>query len=154
MPAGTAPAPAAPHPAGAEPAQPGDGAEESGRTAATEGALRLGTYRPIWAAPEVEISPALHFAVARQQLELSPADAERLGITPGDAVEVAQLDDSGAAQNGEAGRRAGGRPEGTRVRAQAHVRAGVQEGTAFLAESLASDSANALTEPLVEVRKA
>ena len=28
------------------------------------GALRLGTYRPIWAAPEVEISPALQYTIA------------------------------------------------------------------------------------------
>jgi NADH-quinone oxidoreductase subunit G len=40
-----------------------------------DGALRLGTYRPFWASPEVEISPALHFTIARQQLELSPEDA-------------------------------------------------------------------------------
>ncbi len=108
-----------------------DGAAEA---ASANGALRLGTYRPIWAAPEVEISPALKFAVARQQLELSPADAQRLGIQPGEGVVVAQ--------------------NGTRLRAHAHVRAGVPEGTVFLAESLASDSANVLTEPLVEVHKA
>jgi NADH-quinone oxidoreductase subunit G len=101
---------------------------------AATGALRIGTYRSIWASPEVEISPALQFAIARQRVELSPADAQRLGITPGDAVVVAQ--------------------NGTRLHAQAHIRAGIQEGTAFLADSLASDSANALTEPLVEVRKA
>jgi NADH-quinone oxidoreductase subunit G len=94
----------------------------------------VGTYRPIWAAPEVEVSPALKFAVARQQVELSPEDAQRLGITGGDAVVVSQ--------------------NGTRLNALAHVRAGVREGTAFVAEALASDSANALTEPLVEVRKA
>ena len=101
---------------------------------AATGALRIGTYRSIWAAPEVEISPALQFAIARQQVELSPADAQRLGITPGDAVVVAQ--------------------NGTRLHAQAHIRAGIQEGTAFLADCLASDSANSLTEPMVEVRKA
>ncbi len=100
----------------------------------SNGALRLGTYRPIWAAPEVEISPALKFAIARQQLEISPEDAARLGIAPGDPVEVGQ--------------------NGARLHASAHVRAGVREGTAFLAEALASDSANELTEPLVEVRKA
>jgi NADH-quinone oxidoreductase subunit G len=96
--------------------------------------LRLGTYRPIWAAPEVEVSPALKFAVARQLVEISPDDAERLGIMPGERVEVAQ--------------------NGTRLRAEARVRAGVPQGTVFLAESLASDSANVLTEPLVEVRRA
>jgi NADH-quinone oxidoreductase subunit G len=98
-----------------------------------EGALRVGTYRPIWASPEVEVSPALKFAVARQQIEISPEDAARLDIDSGDAVEVAQ--------------------NGTRLNAAARVRAGVQPGTVFLAEALASDSANELTETVVEVHK-
>jgi NADH-quinone oxidoreductase subunit G len=97
------------------------------------GALRLGTYRPIWAAPEVEISPALKYTVARQQVELAPEDAHRLGIANGEAVEVSQ--------------------NGTALKAIAHVRTGVQAGTAFLADGIALDSANALTEPVVEVRK-
>jgi NADH-quinone oxidoreductase subunit G len=96
-------------------------------------ALRLGTYRPIWASPEVEISPALKFTVARQQVELSPEDARRLGISSGETVAVAQ--------------------NGARLRATAHVRTGVPAGTAFLAEGVASDSANALTESLIEVIK-
>jgi NADH-quinone oxidoreductase subunit G len=97
------------------------------------GALRLGTYRSIWAAPEVEISPALHYTIARQQAELSPQDARRLGIANGEMVEVAQ--------------------NGTKLRAAAAVRTGVPEGTVFLATGIATDSANALTEPEVEVRK-
>jgi NADH-quinone oxidoreductase subunit G len=97
----------------------------------TNGALRLGRYRPLWAAPEVEISPALQFTIAEQQVELSPEDAQRLGIADGAAVAVAQ--------------------NGTRLRARAAIRTGVPEGTAFLAEGIATDSANALTEPLVEV---
>jgi anaerobic selenocysteine-containing dehydrogenase len=82
----------------------------------------------------VEISPALKFTIAHQQVELSPADAERLGIGNGETVEVAQ--------------------NGTRLRGTAAVRTGVPDGTAFLAEGIAEDSANALTEPVVEVRKA
>jgi NADH-quinone oxidoreductase subunit G len=97
------------------------------------GALRLGTYRPIWAAPEVEVSPALKFAVARQQVELAPEDAQRLGIANGEAVEVSQ--------------------NGTALEAIAHVRTGVQAGTAFLADGIAGDSANAFTEPVIEVHK-
>ena len=76
----------------------------------------------------------MQFAIARQQVELSPDDARRLGITQGDEVVVAQ--------------------NGTRLRGTAHVRSGVRPGTAFVAEALASDSANVLTEPEVEVRKA
>jgi NADH-quinone oxidoreductase subunit G len=121
--------------------------------ASSNGGLRLGTYRPIWAAPEVEISPALHFAIAEQQVELSPEDAARLGISHGDEVAVAQLDDAGAAQSGEAGGRAGGKPAGTRLQARAAVRSGVPEGTAFLADGIESDSANVLTEETVEVSK-
>jgi NADH-quinone oxidoreductase subunit G len=129
--------------AAAAPTQPGSvSAGEAAGPATAPGAtpqaasdaLRLGTYRSIWAAPEVEVSPALKFAIARQQVELSPADAARLGIAGGDPVVVAQ--------------------NGTRLRGLAHVRAGVPEGAAFLADALASDSANALTDALVEVRKA
>jgi NADH-quinone oxidoreductase subunit G len=97
------------------------------------GALRLGTYRPIWAAPEVEVSPALKFTVAAQQVELAPEDAQRLGIANGEAVEVSQ--------------------NGTALKAIAHVRTGVQAGTAFLADGIAGDSANAFTEPVIEVHK-
>jgi NADH-quinone oxidoreductase subunit G len=96
-------------------------------------ALRLGTYRPIWASPEVEISPSLHYTVARQQAELSPEDARRLGIATGETIEVAQ--------------------NGTCVEATAAVRTGVPPGTVFLATGIAQDSANALTAPNVEVRK-
>jgi NADH-quinone oxidoreductase subunit G len=97
------------------------------------GALRLGTYKPIWAAPEVEISPSLHFTIARQQAELSPEDARRLNIRSDDLVEVSQ--------------------NGSRLEATAVVRSGIPEGTVFLATGIAKDSANALTDPHVEVRK-
>ena len=101
--------------------------------ASSNGALRLGRYRSIWASPEVEISPALLFTVARQQVELSPDDARRLGIGDGDSIDVSQ--------------------NGTRLRGTAHVRSGVPAGTAFLADGIAEDSANALTESVVEVQK-
>ncbi len=96
--------------------------------------LRVGIYRPIWAAPEVEVSPALRFTVARQQVELSPEDAQRLGIEHGESVQVAQ--------------------NGTRLSATAAVRTGVPVGVAFLADGLEADSANVLTEATVEVTKA
>jgi len=102
--------------------------------AASKGRLRLGTYRPIWASPEVEISPALHFTIADQRIELAPADAERLGIFEGDEVQVSC--------------------NGTRLQARAAVRTGVVPGTAFLAEGIAAQSANLLSEQLVEVAPA
>ncbi len=109
------------------------GSAPGSAVATGNGTLRLGTYRPIWAAPEVEISPALKFTVARQQVELAPEDAQRLGIANGEAVEVSQ--------------------NGTALKAIAHVRTGVQAGTAFLADGIAGDSANAFTEPVIEVHK-
>jgi NADH-quinone oxidoreductase subunit G len=106
----------------------------SGPVAETDGHFKFGTYRSIWAAPEVELSPALQFTVAEQLVELSPEDALRLGIEQGAAVEVAQ--------------------NGTRLAGRAAIRTGVPAGTAFLAAGIAKDSANALTENLVEVVKA
>jgi NADH-quinone oxidoreductase subunit G len=102
--------------------------------ARTNGHLSLGTYRPLWASPEVEISPALRYLVARQQVELAPEDAERLGVSDGEAVTVRQ--------------------NGTRLTATALIRSGIPAGSAFLAEGIADDSANTLTEPLIEVVKA
>jgi NADH-quinone oxidoreductase subunit G len=99
----------------------------------TNGALRLGTYRPIWAAPEVDVSPALRYLIPHQQVELSPEDARRLGIGHGDEVLVSQ--------------------NGTQLAATADVRSNVLPGSAFLAEGIPVASANSLTEPLIEVRK-
>jgi NADH-quinone oxidoreductase subunit G len=102
--------------------------------AATHGKLTLGTYRPLWASPEVEISPALQYLVPRQSVELSPADASLRGIADGEQVVVAQ--------------------NGTRLAATAVIRSSVPDGAAFLAEGIADASANALTERLIEVVKA
>jgi NADH-quinone oxidoreductase subunit G len=98
------------------------------------GHLRLGTFRSIWAAPEVEHAPALKFLKARQRAELSPQDAERLGLRDGERVEV------GA--------------NGTRVRATVALRHDAPPGTVFLEEGVAEDPANVLSgEQLVEVRR-
>jgi NADH-quinone oxidoreductase subunit G len=119
---------------------PGSGAIDKGKRAqlsspsSHNGALTLGRYRPIWADPQVEISPALQYTIARQQVELSPEDAQRLGIASGETVQISQ--------------------NGARLSGTAHVRSGVPEGIAFLAEGIAADSANALTDGVVEVRKA
>jgi NADH-quinone oxidoreductase subunit G len=101
--------------------------------AQANGALRLGTYRPLWASPEVEISPALKFLVPEPTIELSPDDARRLGVGDGEDVEVGS--------------------NGTRLNVIASIRSGVPAGSAFLADGIASESANALTEPLIEVHK-
>jgi NADH-quinone oxidoreductase subunit G len=127
FPAAASPAPAAASAAPAAPSTP------SANGAPARGELKLGTYRPIWAAPEVEISPALKFLAARQQVELAPSDAEALGVSDGEAVDVAQ--------------------NGTRLSAHVAVRTGVPAGTAFLADGIASESANAFTEATVAVSK-
>jgi NADH-quinone oxidoreductase subunit G len=103
--------------------------------ATPNGALRLGTFRSIWAAPEIEVSPSLKFLTARQKVEMSPQDAAHLGLTNGERVTV------GA--------------NGTRVRATVALRSTTPAGTVFLEENVAQDGANALTgADLVEVRKA
>jgi NADH-quinone oxidoreductase subunit G len=100
------------------------------------GRLRLGTFRSIWAAPEVEVSPALKFLVRGQSVELSPADAQRLGVGHGDIVHV------GA--------------DGVRLRAKVVIRDAVPPGSAFLEEATPIESATALTNGaprLVEVTR-
>jgi NADH-quinone oxidoreductase subunit G len=120
-------------PVGAVPAPSERAASRSDGRQSQNGSLRLGTYRSIWAAPEVDISPSLQFTVAEQQVELSPQDAKRLGIRHGEPVQIAQ--------------------NGTRLTGRAAVRTGVPEGTAFVATGIRSESANALTEPEVEVSR-
>jgi NADH-quinone oxidoreductase subunit G len=95
------------------------------------GALRLGTFRSIWAAPEVELAPSLKFLRHHQRAELSPVDAQRLGIAHGDHVTVGS--------------------NGSRVRATATLRAAVPQGTVFLEEGIAENSASELDTQLVEV---
>jgi NADH-quinone oxidoreductase subunit G len=90
------------------------------------GSLRLGTYRSIWASPEVEASPALKFLSARAQLEVSPADAERLGVENGDRVTVSADDRT--------------------VSAIVALRGNVPAGTVFLGEGLPEGGANELTD--------
>jgi len=127
MPAGSPPAPAKAQKS--DPAHP-----DSAPPTTPNGKLRLGTYRSIWASTEVEISPALAFTVAEQLVELAPQDAAALGIEHGAAVQIAQ--------------------NGTRLTGRAVIRTGVPAGTAFLAAGIAENSANALTESLVEVVRA
>ena len=84
-----------------------------------------------------EISPSLKFLAARQQAELSPVDADRLGLENGEQVSVSAGDAS--------------------VLARVFVRGNVPAGTVFLAEATAEQSATELlgAEPrLVEVRPA
>ncbi len=102
--------------------------------AQANGRLRLGTFRSIWAAEEVHVSPALRFLHAGQRLEISPADAQRLSVFEGERVVV------GA--------------NGTQIAATVNVRSAVPTGSVFLESGVPDQSASSLTGALVEVRKA
>ncbi|HEX5713696.1 MAG TPA: molybdopterin dinucleotide binding domain-containing protein, partial [Solirubrobacterales bacterium] len=98
--------------------------------------LALGTYRDLWAGPITELNPPLKFLTPQQRVELSPADAQRLGLKSGDRVEVAS-------------------PQSA-VTAEVAIKERVQEGVVFLAEGVADGNANALLNggPVqVQVRK-
>jgi NADH-quinone oxidoreductase subunit G len=95
--------------------------------APVNGRLRLGTFRSIWNAPEVKVSPALKFLHPKLRLEMAPADAQRLELFEGEQVVV------GA--------------DGQTVHATVIVRDAMPEGSVFL-------ETNALDGPLVEVRRA
>ncbi len=90
----------------------------------THPSLTLGTYRDLWAGPITELNPPLKFLEPQQRAELSPADANRLGLEHGDAVEVAS--------------------NGAVVLAKVAIRERLQEGVCFLIEGTAADNANGL----------
>jgi NADH-quinone oxidoreductase subunit G len=101
----------------------------------SEPGLLLGTFRDLWAGEVTEMNPALRFLAPSQALELSPTDADRLGLSRGDEVDV--------------------RSNGISVRAKAAIRERVKPGTGFLIEGTAEQNANALTPgEMVEVTKA
>jgi NADH-quinone oxidoreductase subunit G len=109
-------------------------APRSNVLAAPGARLLLGTYRSIWAAPEVEVSPALKFLARRQRVELSPLDAARLGLRQDEEVLVTSGDQQ--------------------VRGRAELRHAVPEGRVFLETGIAENGADALDGPLVSVHRA
>jgi NADH-quinone oxidoreductase subunit G len=86
--------------------------------------LALGTYRDIWSGPITELNPPLKFLKPSQHLELSPADAQRLGLSTGDKVRVTQGDHS--------------------LEATALIKERTPEGVCFLAEAIPGANANSL----------
>jgi predicted molibdopterin-dependent oxidoreductase YjgC len=88
------------------------------------GTLRLGTRPSLWSGYVARHAPVLEFLKPEQTVELSPADAERLGLGSGTSVRVGL--------------------NGTRIGATAVVRAGVPEGTAFLIEGTDDEPAGLL----------
>ena len=78
---------------------------------------------------QVAASPALHFLRARTRVELSPHDAQRLGLFDGDKVAVG-----------------GGDGDGEAIDATVSLRAAIPAGSAFL-------EGNGVEGPLVDIRK-
>jgi NADH-quinone oxidoreductase subunit G len=91
---------------------------------AIDGRLLLGTYRDLWAGPVTELNSALRFLKPGQAVEVSPGDAERLGLSHGDRVLVGS--------------------NGTKVEARVLVRDRVVDGVCFLIEGTDEGNANAL----------
>ena len=81
--------------------------------------LRLHRYRPLFSGPAVERVVELGFQRPPQEVELSAADAERRGITTGDAVSI--------------------RSNGTSVELRARVNRALLAGVARVAEEHAGD---------------
>jgi NADH-quinone oxidoreductase subunit G len=92
--------------------------------------LQVGTYRDLWAAEVTDRAPALRFLRPKQTLEISPADAERLGLAGTEEVDVRQ--------------------NGTSVHARLAIRERVRPGSAFLVDGL-GDGAGALAREPVEI---
>ncbi|HEX3359484.1 MAG TPA: molybdopterin-dependent oxidoreductase, partial [Solirubrobacterales bacterium] len=89
-----------------------------------DASLALGTYRDIWAGPITELNPPLKFLKPSQHLELSPEDAQRLGLATGDKVRVTQGDRS--------------------LEATVLIKERTPEGVCFLAEAIPGANANSL----------
>jgi NADH-quinone oxidoreductase subunit G len=114
---GRAPAPGSPDPPRSLSADPGAGAPHAH-------ALTLGTYRDLWAGPITELNPPLKFLTPQQRIEISTADADRLGLKSGDRVRVSH--------------------NGAGVDAEVHVKERVPAGVVFMAEGILDGNANAL----------
>jgi len=105
-----------------------EAAADPARQASEEGAptpsLTLGTYRDLWAGPITELNPPLKFLTPQQRVEISPADAESLGLRSGDRVRVSQ--------------------NGAGVEAEVQIKERVSRGVVFMAEGVPNGNANAL----------
>jgi len=93
-------------------------------TPPSDGSLRLGTYRDLWAGPITELNPPLKFLTPHQRLELSPKDAERLDLENGEAIRISQ--------------------NGSSIVAAVLIKERVSPGVCFLAEGVSEGNANAL----------
>jgi predicted molibdopterin-dependent oxidoreductase YjgC len=83
------------------------------------GDLRLLRYTPLFSGPQVERVPELQFQRPEAVVELSPVDADRRAVAPGDMVTL--------------------RSNGTSVELRASVARRLVEGVARVAEEHAGD---------------
>jgi NADH-quinone oxidoreductase subunit G len=105
--------------------------------ATSNGDLRLGTTRSLWAGRETEHAPILRFLAPHQRVELSAQDGRALGVESGDEVEVAR--------------------NGSTVRGVAALRDAMPPGGVYLIEGTEHDSGTELLDgeaTTVSVRKA
>jgi len=107
-----------------DPTPRGVPSSDSVATPHSDGSLLLGTYRDLWAGPITELNPPLKFLTPQQRVEISTADAERLGLHSGDRVRVSQ--------------------NGAGIEAEVHVKERVSKGVVFMAEGVLDGNANAL----------
>jgi NADH-quinone oxidoreductase subunit G len=96
------------------------------------GKVLLGSYRSIWAGPEVKASPALAFLAPSQRVELNPADADALKLRHDEHVVISD-------EQGE-------------IRGRVVIRDSAPAGSAFLERELDDNGANALHGPHVRIR--
>src|SRR4029077_4341370 len=82
--------------------------------------------RALGPGPLTELTPPLRFLTPRQRLEVSPADAERLGLASGDPVRVTR--------------------SGIGIEATMQIKERVAAGVCFLAEGVAEGNANELLQ--------
>ncbi len=100
------------------------GSSQHGEAGPDGSPLTLATYRDLWAGPITELNPPLRFLTPQQRVEISAADATRLGLKTGEPVRVSH--------------------DGTTVEAQVQIKDRVPVGVVFLAEGVADGNANAL----------
>ncbi len=101
---------------------PKSSGEPSSVDSGNSDSFTLGTYRDLWASPVTDLSPALNYLIPAQRLEISVADAKRLGLGRGDVVGVKSGD--------------------IEVNAHVAIRGAMPEGTVFLMEGTLEGNAN------------
>ena len=97
--------------------------------------MRLGVVPSLWSGSVTRHAPSLKFLAPVQRAELSPTDADRIGVSAGDEVEVS----------------AGGQ----QVRATVALRQAIPPGNVFLTAGTERENPTALMNgvpPVVEVR--